>query len=55
MKVAELIEILQQLDEEKNIVIDDTAAGFRDITNVEDALGYQYIIRTERPKKGKRR
>ena len=53
MKVAELIEMLEQLDQEKNIMVKDTAAGFREVADIENALGYQYIICTEKPKRGK--
>lgn len=57
MTVTELIEMLQQLDnpDEKRIMVNDTAAGFRDIAGIEDALGYQYIIHTERPKRKRKR
>ncbi|MCB2361992.1 hypothetical protein [Clostridium estertheticum] len=57
MTVTELIEILQQIKNpnESKVMVNDTAAGYRDIEYVENTLdlGINYIICTKRPKKGK--
>lgn len=53
MTVAELIEELQELDPNKRVLFSDTAAGYRDFKFIEKALGIQYIIYTQKPKRSK--
>ncbi|MGG3280433.1 hypothetical protein [Paenibacillus solani] len=56
MTVAELIEILKTIEhpEKATILINDTAAGFREIDYIEDILeSGQYVIKTKKLKRSK--
>ncbi len=48
MTVAELISILVTADQDKEILIRDTAAGFRPIKDVEDCINLYYAINSKK-------
>jgi hypothetical protein len=53
MTVSELIKILQQIEspEEVKILVNDTAAGYRDIDEVGFNLSGMLIVKTKKPGK----
>ena len=54
MKVKELVDILKTIsNQDAKIMVQDTAAGFRDIDIIEDVLNHQkvYVIHTKRKKR----